>query len=128
MATTKLYVALARLLEARRNCLSSGDDEWLARHTERIQALVREHMPSGAGFDCGTKVDIDESSADKLIFTTGFHHMDENGCYDGWTDHSIVVTPSLSLGFRLRVTGRDRNDIKDYIGEIFAECLDRDVE
>ena len=48
---------------------------------------------------------------------THFHHMNDGGFYDGWTEHSVVVTPSLVYGFDTRITGRDRNDIKNYIGE-----------
>ena len=49
--------------------------------------------------------------------------MDEHGGYDGWTEHKIIVTPSLVYGFELRVTGKDRNDIKDYIAEVMHGAL-----
>jgi hypothetical protein len=54
--------------------------------------------------------------------------MNDGGFYDGWTDHSVIVTPSLVEGFNLRVTGRNRKDIKEYIAEQFCMALDQDIE
>jgi hypothetical protein len=48
--------------------------------------------------------------------------MNGDGYYDGWTDHTVIVTPTFS-GIDITVTGRDKNDIKNYIGEVFYDCL-----
>lgn len=117
-----IYMELAALLVAQANCRKSGNTEWLERHGDRISELMR-NAPSGSGFDSGTKLDADKSKPDKLVFTTSFHHMDESGGYDGWTDHEVIVRPSLMSGFDLRITGRDRNGIKEYIAEIFHSFL-----
>jgi hypothetical protein len=84
-------------------------------------------MPHGSGFDNGTSLDVDASSDTKIVFTTAFHHMNEGGFYDGWTQHSIIVTPNLAIEFNLKVTGRNRNGIKDYIAECFQFQLCEDV-
>lgn len=89
---------------------------------DRIKTTVKDFMPSGSGVDDGTKLD-DRSNPDKLEFIASFHHMDENGCYDGWTDHRVIVKPSLVFGTSIRVTGRDRNQIKDYLHELFDIAL-----
>jgi hypothetical protein len=123
-----LYSELASLVQARANCAESGNDEWFSRHAERIETLVSEHMPSGSGFDSGTKIDLDASHADKLVFTTSFHHMHESGMYDGWTEHTVTVTPSLTSGFHLRISGRNRNDIKEYIADCFNVALEHDLK
>ena len=50
--------------------------------------------------------------------------MTEHGYYDGWTEHDVIVTPSLrSPGFSLRITGRNRRDIKEYIADAFHDAL-----
>ena len=121
-----LYSELAMLIQARRNCAESVNgtpslQDWFEKHSDRIEALVREHMPSGSGFDSGTTLDLDASHAERLVFNTAFHHM-EDGYYAGWTQHTVTVTPSFH-GFNLRVSGRNRNDIKDYIGSMFHEAL-----
>lgn len=124
--SNKLYAAFASLVGARLRCQASGNDEWFEKHTARLTELLDE-MPSGSGVDSGTKLDLDASTEDKLVFTTAFHHMNDGGYYDGWTNHIVVVTPSLQHGFNLRITGSNRNDIKDYLHELFATALNNDV-
>lgn len=121
-----LYSELASLVDARKRC-SDSKNEWFNRHTETIENLVLSHMPHGSGFDCGTKIDLDASHADKLVFTTEYHHMNDGGYYDGWTQHTITVTPSLQHKYHLRISGRNRNDIKEAIHECFDVALSTDV-
>lgn len=90
---------------------------------DRLDALAREFLPSGSGFDAGTQFDRDGSRASVIRFTTAFHHMNESGYYDGWTQHAVTLRASLSGFPDMRVTGRDRNGIKEYIGDAFAEAL-----
>lgn len=123
----KLYAKIATLLDARKRCSDTGNTEWSARHTETIEALVQHNLPHGSGFDIGTKIDFDKSTPSKLVFRTSFHHMNEHGMYDGWTDHTVTVRPSLAFGCTLTIGGRDRNDIKDYITESFSHALDTEV-
>ena len=128
-----LYSELAGMVEARRNCAQRTETaqesnvgasvEWLDRHTETIESLVKQHMPHGSGFDSGTTLDLDASHADKLVFNTAFHHMNDGGYYDGWTEHTVTVVPSLTASFHLRVSGRNRNDIKEYIADEFYHAL-----
>lgn len=148
-----LYSELSSLIQARKNCASRHpftteqikshcalcgeidthanhnprNPEWFDKHTDSIEELVRQHMPSGSGFDSGTTLDLDASHAEKLVFRTSFHHMDEGGYYDGWTYHTVTVTPSLSGQFNLRISGRNRNDIKDYMYETFSYALGKEV-
>jgi hypothetical protein len=49
--------------------------------------------------------------------------MNETGFYDGWTDHTIKVRASLIHGVRLSISGRDRNDLKDHLHELFESAL-----
>lgn len=118
----KTYQALAHAIVARANCIAANNTDWQAKWEEQINDIV-ETFPRGSGFDNGTKLDPDMCSSAKLVFTTAFHHMNEGGMYDGWTKHSVTVTPDLAMGFHLAVGGRDRNDIKDYIAECFEYAL-----
>lgn len=99
--------------------------EWKHKSAAGIDELIREHLPHGSGIDSGVEFDFNASKPDNLVFTFGFHHMDENGYYDGWTDHTCVVRPTLADGPDIKITGRDRNGIKDYLGEIFQYSLTR---
>ena len=82
---------------------------------------IMEAAPHGSGFDAGTELD-DKSTPKKLIFNTSYHHMDEAGYYIGWTDHQVIITPSF-VGMDIKVTGKNYNDIKDYIEDVFCNWM-----
>jgi hypothetical protein len=111
---------LSAKCQAFHNCLSG--DEWRIRHADDIKWLAKQFLPSGSGFDSGTEVSIEESGKDKVVLVTSFHHMNDNGMYDGWTSHSIIITPAFN-GVNIRITGQDRNQIKDYIHEMIYFAL-----
>lgn len=123
-----VYREIADALEALRNCQRAERREpgvtfspdWTRYHRARIAHLVDYYMPSGSGFDSGTRIDEDLSRPDCLVFYTSFHHMDEHGSYDGWTEHTVRVYPCFARGVHLTITGRDRNGIKDHIAEVFS--------
>ena len=120
-----LYVFLSESLAALRNCEAKGfayAETW----RDRLEQAARDLLPSGSGFDSGCAIDIDGSRADRVTIETAFHHMNPHGFYDGWTQHKIHLTPAFG-GFDMRVTGRDRNGIKEYIAETVAEALEARV-
>lgn len=113
-------------LEAKERCVSANNEEW----TTKWDALIdncEQLLPRGSGFDSGTKI-IKMSAAGNLLLFTSFHHMNDAGMYDGWTDHNITVKPSLEHDFILDVKGTDRNNIKEYICDTFNEVLSEEYE
>lgn len=124
----KLYQKLATLVLARANCIGSGNHEWEVRHGERLRWLVENMLPRGGGFDAGTKIDFEAQSPDRLVLQTSFHHMNAAGYYDGWTEHRVIIRPSLAYDIDIHVGGRNRNDIKDYIAEAFHVALYEEVD
>jgi hypothetical protein len=126
MLRTVIY-QIASAYIARENCRKSGNALWLERHEDKIERLVSDHLPHGSGFDSGTKFDWESSTPKRLVFQTSFHHMNENGFYDGWTKHQVSVTPGF-CGLDLVIGGRDRNEIKDYIAEVFHSALSAEVD
>jgi len=124
-----LYCALARAMAQLRHCEKSGNEEWAEKTQLRIEKLC-DTLPHGSGID-GThpRLQTEESSLNRLqISPADYHHMDEYGYYDGWSSHDIIVTPSLAFGFKLRVTGRDKNDIKEFLYQVFEYALRELVE
>ena len=101
--------------------------EWSERLLNRIERMCREYLPSGGGFDSGTQFIKEFSRPDRLVFAVEFHHMNDSGFYDGWTYHKVIVTPSF-FGFDLKVTGLNRNEIKEYIADVFHSALSAPVE
>jgi hypothetical protein len=124
----KVYKHLVGAIAARANCEKSGNSEWSRTHRERADALAAEHLPNGSGVDSGSQIDWDKSSAQMIVINTSYHHMNEHGMYDGWTEHQVCVTASLLFDLNIRITGEDRNEIKEYLHEIFNEALMREVE
>ena len=116
-----LAARLANTIQAIRNCRQSGNKEWLDKHTETLKELM-QGLPSGAGFDNGTKLDEPACNAMALRFNTSFHHMNEHGYYDGWTDHTVTVRPTFD-GLAITVSGVNCNDVKDIIADAFHVVL-----
>ena len=141
----KAYRKIAQLVDARGRCkenqerrmprVTDGDmdvteSHWAkmaAQHEASADAIVSNILPSGSGWDLGTTLDWDASSPNKLVFYGSYHHMDDGGSYDGWTEHTVTVRPSLAFGFDLKVSGPNRNEIKGYITEMFDETLRQEV-
>lgn len=113
---------IASVVDAYRRCIETGNSQWVDRHLTTLEYL-NEFLPHGSGFDGVTKIDVDKSTGEKIVIFTEFHHMNDGGYYDGWTDHEVIATPSLIHDVLLRVTGRDRNHIKDYIHDTFYTAL-----
>ena len=105
--------------------LVSDNPAWIEAAEERQERIVNL-LPSGSGFDSGTK--LESATNKKIVFSTSFHHMDENGYYCGWTDHKVVVQADFVGGFDLTVSGRNRNNIKEYIADTFCNMLNSDFE
>ncbi len=128
MKLTPLYQLIASSTQARLNCIKQEKitkqiHEWTERHASNIESMVKNFMPSGSGIDNGIAFDFDKSHGEKLVFQFSFHHMDDNGMYSGWTDHTLTVTPSPAFGFELAISGRNRNDIKEYFYDLFQSAL-----
>lgn len=132
-----LYLALATYVQ-RINTLekfgaiaSRRQRHMLDRLYVHLNWLTKEHLPSGSGFDSGTQLltsaDSFKGGLTSLVFSTSFHHMDQHGGYDGWTDHMVVVKPDWE-GFNIKCTGPNRNAVRDYVEETFHHALMVEVE
>lgn len=109
------------------NCKANNNEKWRCTHQQTNEKLVNNYMPSGAGWDSGTTFEEDESNPHKLVFSGSYHHMNDLDTYDGWTNHKIIVTPTFE-GIDIRVTGRNRNDIKEYLRQLFDIALQQEIE
>lgn len=122
MTDKTLIQRIANKVEYLKRC--EGNPQYVIytdKARENLDRLLK-HLPSGSGIDSGTKLDWDRSSEKRVIFTLGFHHMDEHGFYAGWTEHTAIVTPSFD-GFDLKITGKDRNQVKEYLYDTYYHAL-----
>ncbi|NCC74709.1 MAG: hypothetical protein EOM06_15130 [Sphingobacteriia bacterium] len=113
-------------LQAIESCKKAGNTEWEDKHSEALRIIEKDILPSGSGIDCGTKIDRD-FKPNKIKLICSFHHMDENGYYDGWTEHVITVTPVFD-GINIKISGKNKNFIKEYLADVYFTALSQTVE
>lgn len=121
---------LSSAITAYHNCKKTNNHEWITKHRQRIEELAKTCLPSGSGFDSGCTVDYEMSSQDRIVIETSFHHMNEDGYYDGWSNHHIIVTPGF-MGPNYEInsdysnvgTGAFTDDFDDYVIESLDSCL-----
>lgn len=122
----RVYEAIAIACEAWQNCQNIGNEEWEYRWDKRVLAIQNNILPSGSGFDNGSQIDMDSTPL-CLCIVTAFHHMNEGGFYDGWTDHIVRVRPNLARRYDMTISGRNPNDIKSYIHQSMCFALDKEI-
>jgi hypothetical protein len=132
----KVYQKLAQTLQAYRNCLDSGNEEWVYKHFDTICSIEKNNLPSGSGFDTGTKIEIDDCNESLIVLWVDYHHMDENGSYCGWSEHRVKVSPTFD-GIRIKTTcTSDETDdclgvddhFADFIQSEFRDCLEAEYK
>jgi hypothetical protein len=125
---------LSALIALKVNALSHCSEEWKKKHTEAIETLQNNYLPSGSGFDAGSIVDLEKSTDKSLVIESAYHHMDD-GFYIGWSYFTVTITSSL-WGFSIDVTPKDEQSKQllesdysiDYITETFSQALREKVE
>ena len=98
----------------------------LARFSHPTECAVRDDrilncLPSGSGFTAGTR--IISVSDSRIVIEAAFLHRGDSGYYDSWEIHRVTCAPSLLYGIKLTVSGKNKNDVKDYIYDLFYGCL-----
>ena len=96
--------------------------EWKDNHENSIEEICKA-LPHGSGIDGKCEIQLENCTRDKIVFFVEFHHMDENGFYSGWSEHNITLTPSFLFGYDMKISGKDRNGIKDYLHQTFSEVF-----
>ena len=128
---------LSSKLTAIRNCQGNEDTTWEDRHRNALETIVRDFLPSGSGIDCGTELDEDLTTPERLAFRFSYHHMDENGSYAGWTNHTCDCTASLCYGLSLEIKTEGTSPkaaeysdagLIDYLHDTFEAALRTQLE
>jgi hypothetical protein len=112
------YAAISQMLAGLAKCERTNNQEWLVKWKQEIEAICENELPSGSGIDTGTKLNFAKSTPDKLVFHVAYHHMNDGGYYDGWTNHTVTVRPTFG-SVKLSISGPNRNDVKDYLYDLY---------
>lgn len=115
----QVYQAIAQAL---RILADDASPEHIRTIAENALERVAEALPSGSGFDCGTKVD-DLINARAYALTFDYHHMDDMGGYCGWTSHTATIEPDW-FDYSVTITGDSLADYgDDMTEEYFIDTL-----
>jgi len=124
MNRTKTLAAwIAETADWAKRAQNNESARWGDIAQNRLAKLV-DLLPSGSGIDSGTE--LISADATKIVLSAGYHHMNENGYYDGWTEHKITIRAQFG-GIAITIGGRDRNQIKDYLHETYHAALSAQV-
>ncbi|MDD4353597.1 MAG: hypothetical protein PHN56_04010 [Candidatus Nanoarchaeia archaeon] len=122
-----LAYKITNTIQAKKNCYKSNNMIWYENHSDILEIIENKYLPHGSGIDSGCKIDEDKSNENKIVITFGFHHMNENGYYTGWFSYKCICTPAFS-GIDIKIIGKNINCIKDYLQDIFYDCLSQGLE
>jgi len=112
---------VGQLMGAIEGCLVQNRAEWQAKHEHTLRQFVRETAPCGQTW-YSTGLNIKKSSTTQLVFRGAFRHEDR------WTEHTITVKPNFGLGFTFKISGLNKNDVKDCLKEMFTNWLSSEVK
>ena len=107
----KLYQKIARV---------ASQKNW-AKRTKEL-SLLQELLPNGKGIREreGLAVILLESTKKRIVIDTTYWHKNNS---DVWTSHQVIITPSFEGEINIRITGKNKDNVKDYLYDIFREAL-----
>ena len=85
-----------------------------------LHICVKRIKKAGSMLPPGTRINIEESGINKVLFETSFYHINEN-----LTNLIIIVMPKFVCGFSIIITGK--SEYNDYVEDIFRECLNQEI-
>ena len=109
----KFYQKIARV---------ASQKNWAKRKKEL--ALLQELLPNGNGLLRQLDCEILLKSTEKriVIGTTYWHETNTR------TVHQVIIKPSFEGAINIRVTGKNVNNVKEYLHDIFREALMKEYE
>lgn len=107
----KLYQKIARVA-SQKNTPKKGKE----------LALLQELLPIGNGIEKECVILL-KSTEKRIVIDTAYWHPNDSYETSRWTDHQIVITPSFEGEINIRITGKNENNVKDYLHHIFHEAL-----
>ena len=118
----KLYQKIARVVSQKNKSLNE---------IEKELALLLVLLPNGnviglqrhnlSTVSCIISL---KSTHKRIVIETAYWHPIIRQC----TDHQVIIKPSFEGGINIRVTGKNVNNVKEYLHDIFREALMKEYE
>ena len=110
----KLYQKIARVVSQK---------NWAKRAKEL--SLLQELLPNGNGIrgQEGLAEILPESTKKRIVIYTTYWHPNDSYETSRWTAHQVIITPSFEREINIRITGKNKDNVKDYLHDIFREAL-----
>jgi hypothetical protein len=114
----KLYQKIARV---------ASQKNWAKRSKEL--SLLQELLPNGNGIrgQEGLAVILLESTEKRIVIETTYWHPNDSYETSRCTAHQVVITPSFEGEINIRITGKNENNVKKYLHDIFREALMNEI-
>jgi len=124
---TKIYKILAS-----KSQMLGNDTNYYSQVESQIEKIMEEHFPKGSGFDSGCTLNLNNPNGINLIINIPYHCMNDDGYYDGWVYPSLMITPSLSQDYNMKLNwhgyrGKYKFLLSDYFYDVFAEVLEKEI-
>ena len=98
------------------------------RHNDVLDFIEKELLPSGSGFDSGTKINREKTTDTRIVLDTAVHPLTDAGYYTAWKHFSIIVSASHLFGFTVKSSKKLPWNIREWVLDTFNEVLDTEVE
>jgi len=82
-------------------------------------SLLQELLPIGNGIETGCVILL-KSTKKRIVIET---HPNDSYETSRWTAHQVIITPSFEREINIRITGKNKDNVKDYLHDIFREAL-----
>lgn len=140
-----LACRIAYIAEALDIAERNRNHPWIEKWEAELEQL-ENMLPHGSGLDGVVEIDRSATSSDKITIVFDYHHMDEFGGYQGWSEWRLVVSADLlGLTYDLECvedceyrtsdgdeewtyTASEDDSLMDYFVETFDIALQREVE
>lgn len=98
------------------------------QHDDILDFIEQELLPSGSGFDSGTKINREKTTDTRIVLDTAVHPLTDAGYYTAWKHFSIIVSASHLFGFTVKSSKKLPWYIREWVLDTFYEVLDTEVE
>ncbi|MFY7937382.1 MAG: hypothetical protein ACOVOQ_08395 [Flavobacterium sp.] len=117
----KLYKEIARVLGQKNKSLNVIEKE-LTLFKEVLPIRLNPVIKDGNRIEAGCVISL-KSTKKRIVIDTLYWHTNDSDETSRCTAHQVVITPSFEDEINIRITGKNEDNVKEYLHNIFRESL-----